>query len=94
MVEQLDLADAPPAATPASDPWPAARAAHPGKSLARRIFVDSLQQEWIELDGELASFHDGATMIVHTPPLDHVSTPAEDAATIEQFNRLWHERRA
>lgn len=91
MVEQLDLADAPVALPPAPDPWPAVRAAHPGKPIARRILVDALEQEWIELEGELAAFHDGATMIVHTTPLDHVSTPAEDAATIDQFNRLWHE---
>ncbi len=92
MAEQLDLADAPPATTPAPDPWPAVRAEHPGKPLARRIYVSALEQEWIELEGELASIHDGSTMIVHIPPLDHTSTPAEDAATIDQFNRLWHER--
>jgi len=92
MAEQLDLADAPAAIPPAPDPWPAIRAANPGKQIARRIFVNALEQEWLVLEGELAEVHDGATMFVHAPPLDHASTPAEDADTIDQFNRLWHER--
>jgi len=93
MAEQLSLDEAPIAPPPAPDPWPAMRAAYPGKPLARRIFVDILEQEWLALEGDLATLYDGATMFLYSVREARDLTPDDHARIIDQCNRLWHERR-
>jgi len=91
MAEQLDLADAPPAVTPATSAWKWARATWPGRKIIRVIDLLHEKQAFVVIENEVGWLVDGSTHFLNPPS---GLGPVDEDLIVAEYDAAWRDWRA